>query len=138
VAIRWYELRGVNDKWQVHQRGTYAPDSMSRWIGTMAMDKEGNILMGYSAASSSLAPSIRISGRTKDTPPNMLASEALVISGKGSQTMQRWGDYSSMSLDPSDNCTFWLTAQYIEETGIFAWRTFIVHTRFKNCTSERK
>jgi hypothetical protein len=135
IGIRWYELRNPQGAPEVHQQGTYAPNSLYRWMGSAAMDKMGNMLIGYSAASKQTYPSIRYAGRRVTDPPNVMSLEVKAIAGRGSQgeTLDRWGDYSSISLDPSDDCTFWFTTQYLGQTGTFNWRTRIFSVRFKEC-----
>ena len=110
-GIRWYELRGLFGTPTIFQQGTYAPDSTHRWMGSIAMDRSGNIAVGYSASSTTVNPSIRYAGRLASDPPGQLAQgEATLYPGGGSQTdYARWGDYSAMSVDPVDDCTFWFT-----------------------------
>lgn len=135
VGIRWYELRNPNAAVSVYQQGTYAPDATSRWMGSAAMDKKGNIALGYSASSTAVFPGVRYTGRLRSEPRGFLESEATIIDGSGSQisTFNRWGDYSSMSIDPVDDCTFWYTQQYMGATGSFNWRTRIASFKFANC-----
>jgi hypothetical protein len=138
VGIRWYELRSPSTTPTVFQQGTYAPDSTFRWMGSIAMDHVGDIALGYSASSSSLHPGIRYTGRLAgDTLGQMTQGEGTLITGGGSQTggLSRWGDYTSMSVDPSDDCTFWYTDQYIGANGSFNWKTRIGTFKFANCSS---
>lgn len=136
LGVRWYELRNPNAAISVYQQGTYAPDTDSRWMGSVAMDKKGNMALGYSVSSSAVFTSVRYSGRLRSEPSGFLETEASIIAGTGSQTgtSNRWGDYSSMSIDPTDDCTFWYTQQYIASTGGFNWKTRIASFKFKNCT----
>ncbi|HET6211681.1 MAG TPA: hypothetical protein VFE14_02280, partial [Micromonosporaceae bacterium] len=116
AGVRWYELRSAGTGWTIQQQGTYSPDSASRWMGSAAMDVNGNIAIGYSTSSSTSFPSIRMAGRLSTDPAGQLAQgERTLIAGTGSQTHSaaRWGDYSSMSVDPSDGCTFWFTTEYL-------------------------
>jgi len=138
VGVRWYELRvGAGNALSVFQQGTYAPDSNYRWMGSIAMDQSGDMALGYSVSSSSLHPGIRYTGRlTTDTAGTMPQGEATVITGAGSQTGQnlsRWGDYSSMTVDPSDDCTFWYANQYIPANGAFNWKTRVGTFKFPSC-----
>ncbi|HEY7498734.1 MAG TPA: hypothetical protein VH740_09485, partial [Vicinamibacterales bacterium] len=135
-GIRWYELRNLEGTPAVHQQSTYSPDDTARWMGGIAMDKMGNMLMGYSASSSKVHPSIRITGRSVDDPPNTMAAEMTVTGGGGSQTVSRWGDYTSLTLDPVDDCTFWFTTQYVRSDGGFVWRTQFSKVRFTSCTTQ--
>ena len=146
-GIRWYEIRGGNVDTSlldasIYQQGTYAPDNHHRWMGSIAMDHMGNLALGYSVSSGSLYPSIRYTGRMVDDPLNSLPqSEVEIIAGSGSQTGRdsygrgRWGDYSAMSVDPVDDCTFWYTQEYIQTTSLAGWQTRVASFRFPNCTS---
>jgi hypothetical protein len=135
TGVRWYELRDPNGQVKVQQQGTYAPDSLFRWIGSLAMDKQGNVLMGYSASSSSVFPSIRYAGRSASDPANAMSIEEKAVAGLGAQQngLERWGDYSSMSIDPADDCTFWFTSQYLPKSGSFNWSTKIIAVKFDGC-----
>jgi hypothetical protein len=133
TGIRWYELRNLEGTPVVHQQSTYAPDLTFRWMGGVAMDKLGNMLMGYSASSAKVHPSIRITGRNAGDPLNTMAAEVIVTSGAGSQSISRWGDYTSLTLDPVDDCTFWFSTQYVRTDGRFTWRTQISRVKFTDC-----
>src|SRR5438477_2289522 len=137
VGIRWYELRtaGANSL-SIFQQGTYAPDSNYRWMGSIAQDASGNIGLGYSVSSSALHPQIRYTGRLAgDAAGTMTQGEGTIIAGAGSQTggLSRWGDYSAMSVDPIDDCTFWYANEYIPSNGSFNWRTRIASFKFPGC-----
>ncbi|MFN7994171.1 MAG: hypothetical protein U0Q18_11240 [Bryobacteraceae bacterium] len=134
VGLRWYELRQPGSSPVVFQQGTYSPDGSSRWMGSIAMDKAGNIALGYSVSSSSVYPSIRYTGRAPADSLGKMQAEATMVSGAGSQTTSdRWGDYSSMSVDPVDDCTMWYTNQYVPSTGGYAWATRLFAFRFPSC-----
>lgn len=136
AGIRWYELRDSGSGWAVNQQGTYSPDSSHRWMGSAAMDSAGDIAVGYSLSSSSVEPSIAYAGRVPTDPAGTLGqAEATLVSGGGHETDAdgRWGDYSSMSVDPSDDCTFWYTNQYYASSGVRNWRTRIAAFRFPGC-----
>ncbi len=136
VGVRWYELRSPNSAPTVFQQGTFAPDSNFRWMGSIAMDKAGDIALGYSVSSSTLHPGIRYTGRVPgDTPGAMEAEAPPIKSGGGSQlhSLNRWGDYSSMSVDPVDDCTFWYTNEYLKANGTFNWSTEIASFKFTGC-----
>jgi len=137
VGVRWYELRvGSGNTLSVFQQGTYAPDSTYRWMGSIAMDQAGDMALGYSASSSNIHPQIRYTGRLVGDPAGtMTQGEATIIAGAGSQTrsLSRWGDYSSMTVDPSDDCTFWYTNQYIPANGAFNWKTRVGTFKFPSC-----
>jgi hypothetical protein len=133
-GVRWYELRDPGGTPSVFQQGTYAPDAAFRWMASIAMDKVGNMLMGYSVSSPGIFPGIRFTGRSASDPPNQMAIEQQAVPGQGSQqTPDRWGDYASMSLDPTDDCTFWFSTQYASQTGRFNWSTAIVPAKFSSC-----
>ncbi len=134
AGLRWYELRNIGTAPVVYQRGTYAPDSSHRWMGSAAMDKAGNILIGFSESGSGTFPSIRITGRSAGDPLHTLSTEFKAIDGTESQMADRWGDYTSMSMDPTDDCTFWFTAQYLDKaTPGNGWHTYVAKTKFKTC-----
>lgn len=134
-GIRWYELRDPNGTPVVYQQGTFSPDSNHRWMGSMAMDKVGNIGLGYSLSSSSVIPSIYFTGRNATDPLNTLQAETSIFLGGGSQTqtLSRWGDYSSLSIDPVDDCTMWYTTEYLKTSGTFNWSTHVGKLKFSTC-----
>ncbi|HEU0131115.1 MAG TPA: hypothetical protein VFQ85_09015 [Mycobacteriales bacterium] len=136
TGIRWYELRLASGSPSVYQQGTYAPDTAYRWMGSAAMDKSGDIGLGYSVSSSTLHPAIRYTGRlVTDALGTMPQGEGSIIEGAGSQNggLTRWGDYASMSVDPSDDCTFWFSTEYIPANGSYNWRTRIGSFKFPSC-----
>ena len=137
ASPRWFELRNVTSgPVTVAQQGTYQPDTTHRWMGAAAMDQQGNIAIGYSASSSSINPQIRYAGRLAGDPVNTLPqAEVTLFAGTGSQsgTFGRWGDYSDMTIDPVDDCTFWYTQEYYATTTSFSWRTRIGSFRFPGC-----
>src|SRR6266446_9148656 len=137
VGVRWYEIRSPNATPTVFQQGTFSPDSQYRWMGSIAMDQSGDIAVGYSASSSSNFPAVRYTGRVPSDPAGMMESENSIIEGTGSQTNgsagSRWGDYSSMSVDPADDCTFWYTNEYLTTNGTFNWNTRIGSFKFTSC-----
>jgi hypothetical protein len=137
AGIRWFELRNVTaGPVTVFQESTYQPDSTWRWMGSAAQDQQGNLAIGFSASSSSINPQIRYAGRLATDPSNTLAQgEAHIFDGTGSQTgtSNRWGDYSDITVDPVDDCTFWYTQEYYASTGSFNWRTRIGTFKFAQC-----
>lgn len=139
AGVRWYELSNSGSGWSVAQQGTYAPaDTESRWMGSIAMDKDGNMALGYSVASSTVYPSIRYTGRLSGDPAGQMSrGESVMMVGSGSQTgsAARWGDYSSMSVDPVDGCTFWYTQEYMAVTGPVTWQTRIASFKYPTCTN---
>jgi hypothetical protein len=139
VGIRWYEFRNISGTPSVFQQGTFAPDATFRWMGSIAMDKVGNIGLGYSASSSSIHPQIRVTGRLAgDATGTMTQGESTIVSGAGSQTgsLSRWGDYSSMVVDPADGCTFWYAQEYIPSNGSFNWRTHLNSFTLPGCATQ--
>jgi hypothetical protein len=137
VGVRWYELRNPGGTPTVFQQSTFGPDSSYRWLGSAAMDHNGDIAVGYSVSSGLLRPGIRYTGRLASDPINTLQTETTIITGSGSQQsgLSRWGDYSGLVIDPSDDCTFWYTNEYIPSDGTFNWRTRIASFKFPSCTS---
>ena len=135
VGVRWYELRSPGGAPMVFQQGTYSPDSTSRWMGSIAMDKVGNMAMGYSVSSSSVYPSVRYTGRLATDPLGTMAAETGAYDGTGAQNggLNRWGDYSSISIDPVDQCTFWYTTEYLKATGSFNWSTRVASFKLAGC-----
>lgn len=128
AGIRWYEMRNYGNGWALYQQGTYAPfDGNSRWMGSIAMNDNGDIALGFSVSGSSTYPEIRCVMQSVDTLEGkgvMDVDEIVLKSGLKSQTgVDRWGDYSSMTVDPSDGMTFWYTTEY--SNGNWNWRTHI-------------
>lgn len=132
-GIRWFELRKNGaGPWTLFQEGTYAPDQNNRWMGSIAMDGQGNIAVGYSVTSENTFPGIRYVGRLAGDPLGaMPQGEHTIIGGLGSSSINRWGDYSSMNLDPVDDCTFWYTNEYALANG--TWATQIAVFSFDSC-----
>jgi hypothetical protein len=145
VGMRWYEIRTPGTAPSVFQQGTYAPDGAYRWMGSVAMDHVGDMGLGFSISSSSTHPGVRYTGRlVSDALGTMGQGEGTVVTGNGSQInagdcnpdqcSYRWGDYTSMQVDPSDDCTFWYVNEYIPTTGEFNWKTQIASFKFPSCT----
>jgi hypothetical protein len=135
AAVRWYELRNLSSTPTVYQQSTYAPDSTYRWMGSIAMDKQGNIALGYSTSSSAIKPGIRYATRLASDPLNTLSNETVLMQGSGAQlpNLNRWGDYSAMTVDPVDDCTFWYTSEYLKADGTFNWSTRIGSFKIPSC-----
>jgi hypothetical protein len=134
AGVRWYEVRDPGGTPDISQQGTYQPDSLHRWMGSLAVDRDGNMAVGYSVSSSEMYPSIRYAGRLAGELPGVLTQgEASLIEGNGAQLiLNRWGDYSAMSVDPVDDCTFWYTNEYYLSTGT-DWQTRIGYFKFPSC-----
>ncbi|MEO8670728.1 MAG: hypothetical protein ABI411_05385 [Tahibacter sp.] len=141
AGIRWWEVRSPNATPSIFQEGTYAPgvtDGVHRWNASAAMDSSGNIGMGFSATSPTMFPSIWYTGRLSgDTPGTMPQGEGVIMTGTGSNTAggNRWGDYTSINLDPTDDCTFWYVNQYTPVTSASGWRLRVGSFRFNQCGS---
>jgi len=123
AGVRWYEIRRTNGAYSIFQQGTYAPDNIHRWMGSAAMDKFGNIAIGYSVSNAvDVYPGIRYTGRLAADPPGSMGSvgEGIIINGTGVQTTtnSRWGDYTSLNVDPVDDCTFWYVNEYYQVSGL--------------------
>ena len=130
-GIRWWELRDPNGATPViFQEGTYAPgltDGIHRWMGSIAMNSLGDIALGFSAANSSnpsVFPSVLYTARHDGDPPGqMTLGEGSIKDGTGSQTgSPRWGDYTALDIDPTDDTTFWYINEYVPTTGAIGWR----------------
>ncbi|MCL4506116.1 MAG: carboxypeptidase-like regulatory domain-containing protein [Chloroflexi bacterium] len=135
-GIRWYEVRDPNGSPYIYQQGAYQPDSNYRFMPSLAVDKLGDIAVGYSVSSASMYPAIRYAGRLAGDTLNTLGQgETSLIEGAGSQYngYGRWGDYTAMTVDPTDDCTFWYTNEYYAVTGS-NWQTCIGSFRFPGCT----
>jgi hypothetical protein len=123
AGIRWYELRkSGSGLWSVRQQGTYAPDNNCRWMGSIMLNAHNKIGLGYSISSTEMYPSIRFCGQSPANYNNatgqMDIAEDTIWNGSNSQTgANRWGDYSLLSVDPSDDETFWFTDEYIGSGG---------------------
>lgn len=137
AAIRWYELRGLSTTPTVFQQGAYAPNPQWRWMSSGGMDAVGDIAIGYSVSSPFLFPAIRVAGRTPADPAGTLEAETTVVDGAAPQLgSYRWGDYSAMSIDPADDCTFWYTTEYIARRKDGPnWNTRIASFKYPGCVA---
>jgi hypothetical protein len=136
AGIQLIEIRnpGANPP-QIYNNVNFNPDTTNRWMGAAASDKVGNIGIGYSVSSTTLSPGIRIAGRLRNDIRNTLRGEMNIQTGVGAQTAsaQRWGDYSTMQIDPDDDCTFWFTTEYTNTSSSANWATRIISFRFNSC-----
>jgi subtilisin-like proprotein convertase family protein len=115
AGVRYYELRNTAGTYVVNEQASFAPDATNRWMGSAAMDREGNLAVGYSVSSTTVFPGIRYAGRLAGDPANSLAQGEATLQAGGfvqTHTSSRWGDYSSLNVDPIDDCTFWHTNEY--------------------------
>jgi subtilisin-like proprotein convertase family protein len=144
AGVRYYQFNRAlpSGGWLVNEQATFAPDTDNRWMGSAAMDAGGNIAVGYSVSSTTTFPSIRYAARLATDPPGgLFQGETTLIAGTGVQrsTSGRWGDYSAMSIDPLDDCTFWYTQQYYTAEGqaisTAEWQTRIGAFKLPSCTA---
>jgi hypothetical protein len=135
AGVRWYEIRSPASSPFVFQQGTVVDPSTDFWMGSIAMDKAGNLALGFSASSLTLDPSVFLVGRTPSDPLGTVSGPIALVNGGGVQerSFMRWGDYSSMAVDPKDDCTFWYTQEYYKTTGSFNWTTRITAFKFSGC-----
>jgi ASPM-SPD-2-Hydin domain-containing protein/centrosomal CEP192-like protein/dockerin type I repeat protein len=132
-GVRWYEVRNPSGIPIVAQQSTFAPDFRFRWMGSIAMDHAGDMGMGYSVSSFSQSPGIAFAGRLFNDPTSTMQTEITLQEPLGSQSgSDRWGDYSAMQIDPVDDCTFWYTTEYLQNSGL-AWNTRIAAIKFPSC-----
>ena len=138
IAERWYEFRTPNSDLtalSTYQQGTYNPDSTNRWMGSLALDKTGNIILAYSTSSSTVYPSLNFASRAASDTLGTLGTESLLFAGTGSQraTSNRWGDYTSMAID-NDGCTMWYTNEYYVTPNVtFSWATRVASLKVPSC-----
>jgi len=141
-GIRWYELQNVAGQTMasatptIRQQGTFSPSADFRWMGSAAMDQTGGIAIGYNISNSStIKPSIRYAYRGPADPLGILGNETSVVVGPGVQTptLARWGDYSTISVDPVDGCQMVFTGEYLPANGNFNWTTYIHSFKLSTC-----
>ncbi len=142
AGVRWYEIRRSGSTYSVYQQGTYAPgDGVHRWMGSIAQDKKGDMAIGYSVVNATdVFPGVRYTGRLAADPlGQMTLGEGVIINGSGVQTTtnSRWGDYTSMNVDPVDDCTFWYVNEYYTAAGQASspagWQTRIASFKLPGC-----
>jgi hypothetical protein len=142
AGVRWYELRRTGGAYSLFQQGTFAPnDGVNRWMGSVAMDGKGNIGLGYSVVNgTTVFPGIRYTGRLSGDPAGqMTLGEGVIVNGSGVQTTtnSRWGDYTSLNVDPVDDCTLWYVNEYYTAAGQASspagWQTRIGSFRLPGC-----
>ncbi len=138
AGVRWVEMRDLTTMPVVHNTGTFAPDDGNyRWMGSANMDASGNLAVGYSVSGPDTFPSIRYAARLADDPPGVLGfGEGELHTGTASQTAAgRWGDYSALSIDETDDCTFWYTTEYFSAEDPTNWRTRIATFSLPTCNA---
>jgi hypothetical protein len=135
-GVRWYEFRveGKDRRVRLHQQGTYAPDSGYRWLGSGAMDRRGNIGIGYSFGGAPSFAGQRFAGRRPDDPLGTLTlRETVLAEGEAAQTNTlRWEDYTQTAVDPSDDCTIWYVGDYVKKDAP-TYSTRIAALRMPGC-----
>ena len=146
AGVRWYEIRrDALGNYSVYQQGTFAPeDGVHRWMGSAAMDWQGNIALGYSVVNGlDVYPGIRYTGRLAgDDLGQMTLGEGVIVNGTGVQrtTNSRWGDYTSLNVDPVDDCTFWYVNEYYTAAGqassTVGWQTHIASFKLPGCEAK--
>lgn len=135
-GVRWWQLERpaatVAGGWTLKDEGTYTNnDGVHRWMASAAMDGSGNIAIGYNTSGTSTFAGMRYAGRLASDPAGtMPRGENSIIEGSGANGSSRYGDYSSISVDPVDDCTFWYTAQYNPSSQ---WGTRVGAFRFEAC-----
>jgi hypothetical protein len=140
AGVRWYEIRSPGTAPAVFQQGTVVDPDTDFWLGSIAMDQAGDIALGFSAMSHTQFSSIFVAGRTPADPAGKMFGPLVLARGGGVQvnSFKRWGDYSSMTIDPKDDCTFWYTQEYYLGTGSFNWATRVGAFRFDRCVPGAK
>jgi hypothetical protein len=133
-GVRWYEIRDPNGSPFAYQQGNITSGDLALWMGSVAMDKLGDIAAGFSQSSATTHPAVAFTGRVPSDPLNSMESPKLIWQGKGSQRqVDRWGDYTSLVIDPSDDCTFWYVDQYMPSNGVVNFHTRIASFKFTGC-----
>jgi hypothetical protein len=144
AGVRWYEIRRTGDTYSIYQQGPYAPgDGVHRWMGSVAMDRQGNMALGYSVVNGvGVYPGIRYTGRLSGDPlGEMTLGEGVIINGSGVQrtTNSRWGDYTSLNVSPTDDCTFWYVNEYYTLAGQVSstagWQTRVGSFKLPGCVA---
>lgn len=139
AGVRLYEIRKTDGIFAVFEQSTIGTSETSRWMASAAQDHQGNLAVGYSIGSEQKSPSIFYTGRTADDPAKTFRTEVSLIKGTGVQKAFgfRWGDYSAVSIDPSDDCAFWMTNEYYtlesQNESDFGWLTRIGAFKFPEC-----
>lgn len=134
-GVRWYEFRlDANRDPRLYQQGTYAPDGFYRWMASPAIDRRGNIGIGYSFGGTPNFVGQRFTARLADDPRGTLGlRETVLVEGEASQTTTiRWEDYSQTAMDPTDDCTVWYVGDYIKKDAT-SYSTRIGAFRMPGC-----
>jgi hypothetical protein len=137
-GVRWYEFRiDAQRRVSLYQQGTYAPDSLYRWLPSPAMDGAGNIGIGYSFGGASAFAGQRFAARLATDPPGQLTlHETVLAEGEAAQNAVRWEDYTQTAMDPADDCTIWYVGDYLKkDTASYSSR--IGAFRLPGCPARR-
>jgi hypothetical protein len=137
-GVRWYEFTIVKNRdVKLRQQGTYAPDRFYRWMASAAVDRQGNIGIGYSFGGGSSFPGQRFAARRADDPlGQMTFHESVLVEGEAVQSVMRWEDYTQMAMDPADDCTMWYVGDYVKK-GAATYSTRIGSFRVPGCAAAR-
>jgi len=161
LGVHWYELRNAGLGWTLYQEGVFVDSHLesggtNTWMAGVGINKLGEIGVGYSLSSNKVFPSIGFTYRTKSDPLGQLRQGQTMALGGNVQNpliryvipdptkpeveqviINRWGDYSVMSVDPSDECTFWYTTEYMSAASDpkqrADWKTVIGSFRSPDC-----
>jgi hypothetical protein len=138
-GVRWYEFRvGKDRNVSLHQQGTYSPEGSYRWMASPAIDRLGNIGIGYSFGGTPNFAGQRFAGRlAKDPPGQLTLKETVLVEGEAAQNVMRWEDYTQTAIDPGDDCTIWYVGDYIKK-GATNYSSRIGAFRMPGCKSERQ
>ncbi len=133
-GIRWYEFRlDKNRTPQLYQQGTYTPDKFFRWMASPAIDRFGNIGIGYSFGGTPNFAGQRFAGRLSTDPRGQLTLREIILAeGEAAQSAMRWEDYTQTAIDPSDDCTIWYVGDYLKK-GAANYSSRIGAFRFPHC-----
>jgi hypothetical protein len=136
-GVRWYEFRADNQRdFYLYQQSTYAPDGFYRWMASPAIDRQGNIAIGYSFGGSPHFAGQRLAARRADDPAGLLTfHETVLVEGAAAQTNTlRWEDYTQTAIDPSDDCTIWYVGDYLKKDAT-SYATRVAAVRFPGCVA---
>jgi hypothetical protein len=139
-GVRWYEIRNPGSAPTVYQQATVVDPNANFWLGSIAMDRAGDLALGFNSMSHDQFSNIYVAGRPPSQPLGKMFGPLVLATGSGvqSSSFKRWGDYSSMTVDPKDDCTFWYTQEYYIATGSFNWATRVGAFKFDRCTPNPK
>jgi len=137
-GVRWYEFRLDKQRdLKLYQQGTYAPDNFYRWMASPAIDRKGNIGIGYSFGGTPNFPGQRFAARLANDPLGQLTlRETLLVEGEAAQNVIRWEDYTQTAMDPSDDCTIWYVGDYLKKDAA-SYSSRIGAFRLPGCRAPR-